>query len=136
VLGTCIAAAAVCGVYGVRTSQMNADRLRSQTRARDPKAVARAVRQVLPPGRSVVTDLGPAFAYYLNAHAYFDRASPDLYEDQVPSGEAGRIFLDRHRVGAIVSSRTSKDVVAEFALLPGEYREMSAAGATLISLEP
>lgn len=135
VLGACLAAAAVSGVYGVRTSQMHVAQLRSQASGRDLKAVAQVARQALAPGRTVVTDLGPAFAYYLGAHVYFDRAAPDLYEDQVPSGEAGRVFLDRHRVGAIVSTRTPKEVIAEFALAPGEFKELSAPGATLIALE-
>ncbi len=135
VLGVCLAAAAVSGVYGVRTAQMQAEQLRAEASGRDVKAVAKAAREVLASGRTVVTDLGPAFAYYLGAHVYFDRAAPDLYEDQVPSGEAGRVFLDRHHVGLIVATRTPREVIAEFALAPGEFRELGTPGATLIDLE-
>jgi hypothetical protein len=136
VLAVCFGAATTSGVCGVRASQMNAARLRADQGGRDLKAVARAVNQAVPPGHTVVTDLGPPLAYHLTSHAFFDRSSPNLYDDQVPPGDAARVFFARHRVGAIVSSRASGDLAAAFALAPDEFRELSAPGATLLVVEP
>ncbi len=136
VLAVCLGAAAVSGVCGVRASRLNAAHLRADQGGRDLQAVARAVNQAVPPGRTVVTDLGPPLAYYLASHAFFDRATENLHDDQVPPGDAARVFFARHRVGAVVSTRASSVLAQDFALVPDELRELSASGATLLLVEP
>ena len=121
VLGVTLTCAAIAGTYGVRLSQMHAERLKLHQGGRDFRAVARAVNDANREARPVITDLGPYLAFYLDGRVYFSRHEADFYDDAVPSGDDGRVFLAQKKVAAIVSSRPVREVVKDLSLVEGEY---------------
>jgi hypothetical protein len=134
-LAISLGCAAICCGYGVQVSRMHAERLRIHQGGRDFRAIARAANAENPKGRPFVTDLGPYVAFYLNGHSYFNRAERDFFDDVVPSGEQGRIFFARRQIAAVISSRPMRELVSEFALVPGEFHQVSAPGATVLVLD-
>lgn len=135
VLVLTLGCAAIAGAYGVRVSQMHADRLKLHQGGRDFRGIARVVNEANPQGRPVITDLGPHLAFYLNGFAYFSRSEADFYDDVVPAGEDGRVFLAQKKVAAIATSRPPRDVLRELALVEGEYHLVPAPGASVIVLD-
>jgi hypothetical protein len=140
VLGVTLSCALVSGVYGVQVSRMHAERLKLHQGNRDFRAIAKAVNDANPDKRPVITDLGPWVAFYLNGRSYFNRHEQDFYDDAVPTGDDGRIFLAKKRVAAIVSSRPVRDLVREFNLVEGEYHLLpqpakSGSATTLLVLD-
>jgi hypothetical protein len=128
-------AAAISGAYGTRVSQMHAERLKMHQQGRDYRALGKAASAANPKGRPIVTDLGPYLAWYVNGHAFFDRVEPDFFDDVVPGGTQGRLFLAREKVGAIVTWKSATDIQRELGLVSGESHEVPAAGATVIALD-
>lgn len=135
VLGVTLGCAAVSGAYGTRVSQMHAERLKLHQGGRNFRAIARVVNEANPKSGPVVTDLGPYLAFYLKGRVYFSRTEPDFYDDAVPMGEDGRVFLAEKRVAVIASSRSARDVVRATNLLEGEFQAVPAQGATVLVLD-
>ncbi|MBI5545315.1 MAG: hypothetical protein HY901_15605 [Deltaproteobacteria bacterium] len=135
VLGLTLTCAAISGAYGTQVARMHAERLKLHQGNRDFRGIAKAVNNVNPEARPVITDLGPHLAFYLKGRVYFSRAEQDFYDDAVPAGEDGRIFLAQKRVAAIATTRPVRDVVKELALIEGEYHTAQAPGASIIVLD-
>ncbi len=120
-LGLTLTCAAISGAYGVQVSRMHAERLKLHQGGRDFRAIAQAVNDANPDKRAVITDLGPHLAFYLSGRTYFNRHEQDFYDDAVPRGDDGRIFLARKKVAVIASSQPARVLVREFNLVEGEY---------------
>lgn len=121
VLAVTLGCALVSGAYGVQVSRMHAERLKLHQGNRDFRAIAKVVNDANPDRRPVITDLGPWLAFYLSGRSYFNRYEQDFYDDAVPSGDDGRIFLAKKKVAAIASGRPVRELVREFNLVEGEY---------------
>ncbi|MGC4123137.1 MAG: hypothetical protein QM765_52930 [Myxococcales bacterium] len=139
VLGVTLTCALVSGAYGVQVSRMHAERLKMHQGNRDFRAIAKVLNDANLEKRPVITDLGPWLAFYLNGRSYFNRYEQDFYDDAVPSGDDGRIFLAQKKVAAIASNRPVRDLVREFNLVEGEYHVLPAPkgqpGVSLIALD-
>jgi hypothetical protein len=135
VLVVTLGCATISGYYGTRVAQMHAERLKMHQGNRDFRGIARIVNEANPAGRPVITDLGPHLAFYLKGRIYFNRIEPDFYDDAVPAGDEGRVFLAQKHVAAIATSRPVRDTVREFALVEGEYHALAAPGGNVIVLD-
>jgi len=135
VLGLTFFCAAVSGAYGVRVSQMHAERLKLHQGHRDYRGIAAVVNAANPGNAPVITDLGPYLAFYLKGPVYFSRTEPDFYDDAVPRGEDGRIFLAQKKVAAIATMQSPNELVRQLTLVEGEYHLLSAPGASVIVLD-